>query len=1112
MREVSEFDDVLNEVTELLRRDRRVAYRILKRRFQLNDDDIEDIKADLIDAKRIAADENGKVLVYRATNAANRVAERRQLTVMFCDIVGSTELSDQLDPEDLRELLRRYQQISADIIDAAQGHIAQFLGDGILVYFGYPIAFEDAAIRAVRCGLEIVTAISALPTSFGKSLQLRVGIHTGAVVIGDVGSGDHREQLALGDTPNIAARLQGLAGPNEVVVSESTLRLLNDNFDYEDRGITSLRGVAAPLGIISILSERDVTERFNAQRRRRRSSLAGRQRELKILYDRWARAKNGVHSKLFIHAEPGIGKSRLVQELREHIRSDGGISMTVVCSNLHSDTAFFPFIDLIHRALRVRNDDPTELKTARLRETLATLQFATDDTADILAALLSLPTESGESFENFDPEQRQQRVVETILAWIREVASRTPVLLVIEDLHAADPSSLDLTTQALERFENSAILMVLVAREEFSPPWAKRDDIIDLPLKKLDGADIRAVIRSVCGEHRLPTDLVAQIEAKSDGVPLYAEEFTKMILESKLVELRGDRYEVTGDVSSLAIPTTLQDSLMARLDRLHDGRTVATWGAVIGREFSFELLRAVLPERVVENGLKELLDLDIIYKRKRTLHTSFIFKHALIQEAAYNSLLRAELRVHHARIANILIDEFGSTVSEHPEIVARHLTSAEHYELAIEYWLRAGNRAGERAANHEAVAHLHRGLDLLEHLSDRAKRDTLELHLQIALGPLLMPLKGNGSIVVHDTFARALALSETLAATQKRFPILFGLRSYHLTKGNLSRAHDLSLELKQLAEQSGEQGEALEAETALANTYLFLGNFKNAERHARAALAIYDPKRFRHHAQIFGIDPGMLCHSRLATVEWHLGCGDRGRSHIAEMLTLVNDIGHLFSQTSALNMAALVQLWRREPQIAWQNADRSFSISEQCGYRFTSAMGQVLRGKALFDLGERGAGIQDLEEGFTRSQSLNANLMMPWFITLLASCKLAAGDYRRTEELLERGFACVKEVGGTYALPTLSCIEGDFLKARAPSANCSRHAYDTYANAAKLARAQPSPATEIRATVGMLSTATSAATRVEARDRIRLLTKHFVPGDDSKDLTEAFALISDKSC
>jgi len=1100
MSEIADFDQMIRDVEALLRQDRRVAYRILKRRFHLDDEDVEDIKADLIDAKQIAVDENGKVLVLVEKQRGAHRAERRQLTVMFCDIVGSTELAEQLDPEDLRELIRRYQQTCGQIIDDAGGHVAQYLGDGLLVYFGYPIAYEDAAIRAVTCGLEIIGAIADVCTHDGRPIKLRIGIHTGQVVIGDVGGGPHREQLALGDTPNIAARIEAEANPNEMLISDATLRLLQNSFDTESRGATALRGVGAPIILHSVVRVRDFRGRYNAFRRSNSGEIAGRERELKRLYDAWDVAKQGIHSKYFIHAEAGIGKSRLIQEIRERVRTDGGTPMTVVCSPLHADTALYPFIELIHRVLRVRQDDPQQVRLDRLREVLGGLRFPQEDTEDILAALLSLKKSFGPVFEQLDAAQRKQRTFDTILDWMVEVSTRTPVLVVLEDLQAADPSTLDLIELGLDRFDDTPSLMLLVAREEFVRPWGRRGDIVDMPLRRLDGEGIRRIISNVCGGCSLPPELVDQIEAKSDGVPLYAEEFTKMVLESDLLVQSDGRYELVRAVTNLAIPSSLQDSLMARLDRLRDGKGVAQWGAIIGREFSYELIKSLLPDEVADNGLKELLDLGVIYKRKRTLQTIFIFKHALIQDAAYSSLLRSERREYHARVARILVDEFPLRVDERPEIVARHLTSAERFEEAIAYWILAGEAAVLRATHKEALAHYDKGLELLDQVPAGRSRDELELRLQMARGPLLIPFKGNGSEPVYEAFTRSLELSKALNATHERFPILFGLRSYFLSRGELAKAHDLSRDLFQLAEQSGDPGQRLEAHTGLANTYFFQGDFIEVEKHAEAAMAIYDRDRFRNHAHIYGSDPGVLCLSRLSNAAWQRGYPDRGRVHMLEMLELAEEIGHLFTITSALNLAALVRLWRREPELAYECADRSFDLSEANGFRFTYAWSQMLRGQAMLDLGDHEPGMREVELGFEKTHDLSARLMEPWFIVILATSKMIVGACDEANTLLARAHRSVAESGTNYALPALHCLGGELLL----SENYSRHdpeaAYAAFQRAVRIARTHGSRALELRANFGVLRSRLGEPEEAEALAQLRDSLALFTPGPDSKDI------------
>lgn len=1107
MDESADFDRTLREVAALLRADRRVAYRILKRRFHLDDDDIEDIKADLIDAKQIAYDENNRVLVLDETHLQVQRAERRQLTVMFCDIVGSTELAERLDPEDLRELIRRYQQTCGGIIDDAGGHIAQYLGDGLLVYFGYPIAFEDAAVRAVSCGLEIISSMANVCTDDGEPLKVRIGVHTGTVVIGDVGGGANREQLALGDTPNIAARIEAQAGANELIVSEASLRLLQGMFDTESRGSVNLRGVTAPVSLYQVVRARDFRTRYQALRRANPGTIAGRERELNQLFDAWETTQQGNHAKYYIHAEAGVGKSRLIQEIRERVRGDGGTPMTVVCSPLHADTALYPFIELIHRVLRVRQDDPHAVRLERLREVLTGLRFPGEDTEDILAALLSLKKDFGPAFEQLNAVQRMQRTFDTILDWMAEVATRAPALLVLEDLQAADRSTLDLIEQGLSRFEDTATLMLLVARDEFSPPWGRRADIIDMPLRRLNSAAIRKIISDVCGGCALPLELIERIEEKSDGVPLYAEEFTKMVLESDLLVKSNGHYELVRAVTNLAIPSSLQDSLLARLDRLRDGKVVAQWGATIGREFSYELIKALLPDEIADNGLKELLELGIIYKRKRTLQTIFIFKHALIQDAAYASLLRAERREYHARVARVLIEEFPQRVEERPELVARHLTRAERCEEAVAYWILAGEAAARRATHVEALAHYERGLQLLSHVPAGRAHDALELQIQMARGPLLVPIRGNGSESVHLAFTRALELSHALNATRERFPILVGLRSYFLSVGSLAMAHDLSRELFQLAEESGDPGQQLEAHTGLANTYFFQGNFLEVEKHATAALAIYDRKRFRHHAHIYGSDPGVLCLSRLAIASWQRGAPDRGRHNLEAMLELAEDSGHVFTLTSALNVAALLRIWRCEPALAYADADRSLKLSEANGFRFTYAWSRMLRGQAMFDLGRREDGVREVEYGFEYTESLSTRLMEPWFVSLLANTKMRFGELDEAAEWIARAHASITESGTNFALPAVYCLDGELRLNEAYGGYDRDAAYIAFTRGVEVARSHGSRALEAQALYGALRSRSDCPEEPAALEQLRACLAVFTPGDDSKDIVEALALV-----
>ena len=652
-----DFYAVLAQVLELLQRQGRVSYRALKVQFSLDDEQLEALKDELIEAQRLATDERGRVLVWigeteaqpdqpvqsvpHAAPLTSPEAERRQLTVLFCDLVDSTRLARQLDPEDLRQVIRAYQNTCAAVIQRFAGHIAQYLGDGLLVYFGYPQAHEDDAARAVHTGLGIVEAIGTLNTDLGHDhgvrLAVRVGIHTGLVVVGEMGSSDRPERLALGETPNIAARLQGLAASDTVVISATTQQLVQGLFTSQTLGAPTLKGLDQPLTVSQVLGASAAPSRFEAAATSGLTPLVGRAEEVGLLQRRWAQVQEGHGQVVLLSGEAGIGKSRLVQELHETVARDGATRLTFRCSPYYQQSALYPVIEHLQRLVQVRREEPPEAQLTRLEQALQTSRVSVQETMPLLAALLSLPHPEGYPPLHLSPERQKQKTQEALIAWLAAEAERQPVLAVWEDLHWADPSTLEWLGLFLEQAPTVRLLTLLTCRPEFVPPWAPRAALSQLTLTRLTRPQIEEMIRRVTGGKGLPAEVVRQIVARTDGVPLFVEELTKTVLEANWLQEGEDGYELTGPLPPLAIPATLQDALRARLDRLSEGKVVAQLGATLGRTFSHELLQAVAPldELTVWRGLVELVQAEVLYQRGVPPQATYTFKHALLQEAAY---------------------------------------------------------------------------------------------------------------------------------------------------------------------------------------------------------------------------------------------------------------------------------------------------------------------------------------------------------------------------------------------------------------------------------------------------------------------------------------------
>ena len=835
------FEEVLDQAMAMLQRRGRLTYRTLKLHFQLDDEHLEALKDELIYGQRLAVDEDGRVLVWtggadvppgttppgpqpappptsQASHAPRAAAapavlspadaERRQLTVLFCDLVDSTRLANQLDPEDWREVVRAYQQTCAEVIEHFEGHIAQYLGDGLLVYFGYPQAHEDDAQRAVRTGLDMVQALVTLNRRLqqekGVRLAVRVGIHTGLVVVGEVGGGNRQEQLALGETPNLAARLQGLAAPDTVVVSPATFRLVRGYFTAQELGAHRLKGVTVPVQVYQMLGESAAQSRLDIAGPSGLTPLVGRESEVLLLLERWAHSQDGRGQVVLLSGEAGIGKSRLVEVLHERVISQGATRLVFRCSPYHQQSALYPVIEHMQRFLHWNHDEAPEAKLEALERALRTSRLPLEEVTPLFAALLSLPHPAHYPPLNLTPQRQRQKTHDALVAWLLEAAEQQPVLAVWEDLHWADPSTLELLGLVLDQVPTARMLTLLTCRPEFLPPWASRSHLTQVTLTRLGRPQVGAMITSLTGGKALPAAVVEHVVAKTDGVPLFVEELVKMIVESGLVREEGDHYELTGPLPPLAIPSTLHDSLMARLDRLTTVKAVAQLGATLGRTFAYELLQAVSPldEATLQHGLRQLVEAELVYQRGVPPQAAYMFKHALIQEAAYQSLLRSTRQQYHQRIAQALEARFPTLVETQPELVAQHYTIAGLTDQAIPYWQRAGQHASERSAHLEAVSHFTTGIELLQTLPETPEHTQHALTLHLALGAALQVAKGQAAPEVEHTYSRARALCQQVGETPELVPVLFGLWRFYLVRSQLHTAQELGETLLRLAQQA----------------------------------------------------------------------------------------------------------------------------------------------------------------------------------------------------------------------------------------------------------------------------------------------------------------------
>ena len=872
-------------------------------------------------------------------------AERRQLTVMFCDLVGSTALSSQLDPEDLREVITSFQNACRDAVEHYDGFIARYMGDGILIYFGYPQAHEDDAERAVRAGLAIVDAMGALNaaigTRFDTTLAVRVGVATGPVVVGDiVGDGAAEEAAVVGETPNLAARLQSVAAPDQVVVAPATHRLLESKFDFEDLDTHALKGIDEPVRVWRALRERDLHSRFDGARGASGTPLIGRQEELGLLMRSWESSKQGHGQAILIQGEAGIGKSRLLEALREQAAGDDYRWVAHRCSPYHVNSTLYPIIEHLKRALGWSAESSTEEKLDKLESALAGQSMPLAEVVPLYADLLSLPLPADRYAPlDLNPRQRREATLDAAAAWLLEVAEQTPVLNVWEDLHWADPTTLELLEIYLAQSPTVSMMNVLTYRTDFVPTWSARSHMVPVTLNRLERPEVEALVGTRCAGKPLPAEVVEHIVAKADGVPLYVEELTKTILESEFLRETDDRYVLAGAISELSIPATLQDSLMARLDRLPTLREVAQMGAVLGREFAYEMLRGVvgLDELQLQSGLEQLVADELLYQRGRVPRAKYIFKHALIQDAAYQSLLKRTRQECHRRIAELLEEQFPETVENHPDLVAHHYTEGAEPERAIEYWRSAGERARGLSANVEAIAYFSRGIDTLEQLPDDEERSRRELSLQLSLGHANIIARGHGSVEAETAYRRAMALSEKLDDVSDLVPALFGIWRSYVVGRTLDETDDVAGQLRRIAQQNQATELQVVANYTSGFTALCMGRPGDARGQLEKSIALYVPSEDSSNMYRAAQDPGVACRGYLAIAEWLSGYPDRARSltneavALAEERTATVSASPMRSATSAPSSPTSVATTPKpRSNAAWESRHRTATTSGYC--------------------------------------------------------------------------------------------------------------------------------------------------------------------------------------
>jgi class 3 adenylate cyclase/tetratricopeptide (TPR) repeat protein len=1141
------FDEILTQVTELLQRDGRVAYRVLKRRFDIDDEYVEDLKADLIEAKRVATDEDGKVLVW-AGGAGNgetenrrigaseplpqspipntqSLAERRQLTVLFCDMVGFTELANRVDPEVLDGIVRSYEDACAVCVTRYEGYVFQRLGDGIVAFFGYPLAHEGEAERAIHAGLAIIESLAKLAVPEVGRLHVRIGIATGVVVVAG------GEKGAVGETPNLAARLQGIAPVDGIVVSERVQRLAGGVFTYTDLGEQSLKGIAQPTRAYRIAGMSHAASRFDAATQAGLTPLVGRKHEIALLLERWQLAQEGEGQVVLLSGEPGIGKSRILSALRERLEGQGAQALRFQCSPYYINSALYPIIDNFERALKFGRDESAESKLDKLEALIVTHYGRPLEDVRFIAAMLSIPCEDRYGALSMTPQKHKDETLRSLVDLTEAAARKHPTVLLFEDAHWADPTSLEVLDLLIDRVRTRPLLLVLTHRPEFPSRWSRHGHVTALNLSKLTRAQSGAIVSKLTRGQALPAPLLEQILAKTDGVPLFVEELTKTVLESGFDV--GARRAVP---LPLAIPATLHDALMARLDRLGAAKEIAQIGAAIGREFSYELLAAVArtPTTDLDCALEQLTDSGLAFRRGTTPEATYTFKHALVQDAAYDSLLKSRRLELHATIARVLTETFPQTIVTEPELLAHHLTAAGQAAAAIGYWQQAGTLALKRLALNEAIAHLNQGMALIGTLPPSPERDGRELDLRTPLSTAWIARKGWSASEVWTSLHPALGLAKSLGRREALLPIYYGLATNRLTQGHVAESLDWANEALVTAEASGNPELLLVGHWMACITHYWWGNVSQSCAHGDSVLVLYDEEQHRHLADLMNMDPKTSVGVYASLGTWMLGYPDRAVQVLRANDAHARQRGHPFDLGFALILGSQVWDCRCEPAQMLARVEEAERLGRAHSLPFISdVLAQIWKGVAWLRAGRLAEGIPQLRGALETFNAHGNEISMPYYRAVLAEGLALSGNSESGLRLIEESLTQIARPGweerchlaeilrlkGWMLMQEGSRLQAEGLREKMeeegsrPQAEGwrekAKEAEACFLQSLDVARQQQAKSWELRTATSLARLWQQQGKQHEARTMLSAIYHWFTEGFDTKDLQEAKMLLAE---
>ena len=1051
----------------------------------------------------------------KSAQTASAVPERRQLTVMFCDLVGSTALSELMDPEETRDLITAYQACCVEVVERYSGYVSRLMGDGILVLFGYPHAHEDDPVRALHAGLNIIEAIKTLDHEFypqiQSHLQVRIGVATGLVVAGDlIGKGAAEEEAIYGDTPNLAARIQNRAAPGSMLVSENTHELTKRYFNFDSIGAEQLKGIAEPVKLFRVKSVLDSESIEIFDDTHEKTRLVGREAEIALLLNCWERARDAHDQLILLSAEAGIGKSSLVDAFKHELGSTEATRIFYYCSPYNKNSAYFPIIERLKRAAGIKKQTGAKEKIAKIERFLELPGLDQARALPAIAALLSIPYQQDSEFAHMSPIEQKRETLSMLIGIIEAMSEGKALYMIIEDIHWIDPSTLEFIHQLVEAMQDRAFLLLLTSRPELDLAQMRLTQAMILQLNRLSRKQSIELIHQITDSRPLPDEALERVLAKTDGVPLFIEEFTRSLLESGQLRETEIGFELKGQLTAMAVPTSIQDSMASRLDRQPNSRPVAQQASVIGRRFSFDLLSRLTSQDQdhLHEALENLVNAEVLVRRGMEEEAVYEFRHALLRDAAYQSLLKTERMRIHADLAALLIAEQSEVVETQPEIIAQHLTEGGDYSGALDYWYQAGERAKFQSANVEAIAHFSRGIEIIEQMPEGESRDKRELEFFMALGPALMSTRGFAVAEVEHAYERGLQLANQIGTAEQVYTVTWGAWLFRQQRGQMDIATGLADDLLALSRHSEDSGVQLQANHAAWTTALRIGKFAECCDYAEQGVRLYQTKLHRDMAFSFGgHDAGVCALQHSAVSRWVMGYPEQATGYKNQLLEHIDHINHPFSSALACHFAAMVNVCMGEYEETVKLSKQSIQTCDSYGvapqYRNSSL---VFLGWTQYAAGNTNEGLQAMRDGLDIHRKAPARAHEPFLITMLATACLEQGLVDEASALVDEGLMQIEKTGELTWKAELMRLDAELMLA-----GCGRQSdgAQRLRETIALAQSQHARSLELRAAMSLARHYASQSKADKGVDVLQPLYLEFTEGHASADLERCAQLLSD---